>query len=113
MAATHRALIVVDVQPTFCEGGALGVDGGNAVAEAIASYTAAHRDRYDLAVTTQDWHIGPGGHFSDAPDPEDTSPPHREAGTAQPALHPALARAPAEPAEQAGTKCAAYSGASS
>ncbi|MCI7306499.1 MAG: isochorismatase, partial [Trueperella sp.] len=24
----HRALIIVDVQPTFCEGGALGVEGG-------------------------------------------------------------------------------------
>ena len=27
-----KALIVVDVQPTFCEGGELGVEGGNAVA---------------------------------------------------------------------------------
>lgn len=32
-----KALIVVDVQPTFCEGGELGVQGGNAVAERIAS----------------------------------------------------------------------------
>ena len=33
-----RALIIVDVQPTFCEGGALPVTGGNAVAEAVAAY---------------------------------------------------------------------------
>ena len=33
-----KALIVVDVQPTFCEGGELGVQGGNAVAERIADY---------------------------------------------------------------------------
>ena len=110
MAATHRALIVVDVQPTFCEGGALGVDGGNAVAEAIASYTAAHRDRYDLVVTTQDWHIDPGGHFSDAPDLVDTWPPHGVAGTAEAELHPALAAVTADAAVKKGAYSAAYSG---
>src|SRR5699024_1131393 len=43
---TARALLVVDVQPTFCEGGALGVAGGNAVAERIAAFAAANRERY-------------------------------------------------------------------
>ena len=38
-----KALIVVDVQPTFCESGELGVAGGNAVAERIADYVNAHR----------------------------------------------------------------------
>src|SRR5699024_12053718 len=64
----NRALLVVDVQPTFCEGGALGVEGGNAVAEAVAAYAAEHRGDYSLVVTTQDWHIDPGDHFSDTPD---------------------------------------------
>src|SRR5690606_27309744 len=36
--ARRRALLVVDVQPTFCEGGALAVAGGNAVAEAVAEF---------------------------------------------------------------------------
>lgn len=40
-----KALIVVDVQPTFCEGGELGVQGGNAVAERIADYVNARRER--------------------------------------------------------------------
>ena len=53
----RRALIVVDVQPTFCEGGALAVTGGNAVAERIAAYASTHRDDYALVVTTQDWQI--------------------------------------------------------
>jgi nicotinamidase/pyrazinamidase len=87
---THRALIVVDVQPTFCEGGALPVVGGNAVAHDVATYAADHRDRYDLVVTTQDWHIDPGRHFSETPDFVDTWPPHGVAGTAEAALHPAL-----------------------
>ncbi|MEK8227807.1 isochorismatase family protein [Oerskovia sp. M15] len=55
-----RALIVVDVQPTFCEGGELAVEGGNAVAGAIAAFAAEHRAGYDLVVTTQDWHVDPG-----------------------------------------------------
>ena len=44
-----KALIVVDVQPTFCEGGELGVEGGNAVAERIADYVNAHRHHAGLA----------------------------------------------------------------
>ena len=48
-----RALIIVDVQPTFCEGGALAVAGGNAVAERVAAYATAHREDYSLIVTTQ------------------------------------------------------------
>ena len=54
-----KALIVVDVQPTFCEGGELGVEGGNAVAERIADYVNAHRSEYAYIATTQDWHIEP------------------------------------------------------
>ncbi|HMO11589.1 MAG TPA: isochorismatase family protein, partial [Actinotalea sp.] len=64
MSDTRRALLVVDVQPTFCEGGELPVAGGNAVAEAVAAYAARHRDRYSLVVTTQDWHVDPGHHFA-------------------------------------------------
>src|SRR5699024_8488525 len=89
--STNRALIVVDVQPTFCEGGALGVEGGNAVAERIAEFVGSHRGDYDLVVTTQDWHIDPGDHFSDTPDFVDSWPPHGVAGTPEAELHPALA----------------------
>lgn len=71
---TQRALIIVDVQPTFCEGGALGVDGGNAVAEQIADFVTEHADDYSYIVTTQDWHINPGHHFAEEPDFVDTWP---------------------------------------
>lgn len=110
MAVTHRALIVVDVQPTFCEGGALAVDGGNAVAEAIAAYARANRHSYDLVVTTQDWHIDPGDHFSDTPDFVDSWPPHGVAGTAEAELHPALADLAPDAAVKKGAYTAAYSG---
>ncbi|MDR3202706.1 MAG: isochorismatase family protein [Bifidobacteriaceae bacterium] len=105
-----RALIVVDVQPTFCEGGELAVDGGNAVADAIAAFARAHRDRYALVVTTQDWHIDPGGHFSAEPDFEDSWPPHGVAGTPNAELHPALADLAADAAVKKGQRSAAYSG---
>ena len=85
----RRALLVVDVQPTFCEGGALPVEGGNGVAAAVAGLLAGEHG-YDVVVTTQDWHIDPGDHFSDEPDFVDTWPPHGVAGTAEADLHPAL-----------------------
>ena len=86
---SRAALLVVDVQPTFCEGGALPVEGGNDVAAKVADLLAGEHG-YDLVVTTQDWHIDPGDHFSDEPDFVDTWPPHGVAGTAEAELHPAL-----------------------
>ncbi|GAA2242731.1 isochorismatase family protein [Rarobacter faecitabidus] len=91
-----RALIIVDVQNDFVEGGSLGVEGGLNVAGAIAAHVAANR--YDLIVTTQDWHIDPGAHWSQQPDYVDTWPVHCAAGTSGAELHPeivsALAAAP-------------------
>lgn len=105
-----RALILVDVQPTFCEGGALPVEGGNAVAQRIADFLGAHRGDYALVVTTQDWHINPGGHFSTTPDFVDTWPPHGIADTEEAALHPALSTVAVDVSVKKGQFEAAYSG---
>ena len=108
-----RALLIVDVQPTFCEGGALAVAGGNDVARAIAAYVGEHRDRYDLVVTTQDWHIDPGRHFAtppEEPDYVDTWPPHGVAGTAEAELHPALTDLAPDASVKKGQYDAGYSG---
>ncbi|HEV2885635.1 MAG TPA: isochorismatase family protein [Jatrophihabitans sp.] len=88
-----RALLVVDVQPTFCEGGELAVAGGDLVAERIAEHLRAHRDEYRLTITSQDWHLDPGPHFSEQPDFVDSWPPHGLAGTPNAELHPAVAAA--------------------
>jgi nicotinamidase/pyrazinamidase len=85
-----RALLIVDVQPTFCEGGELPVAGGNLVAERIARYLSERRAAYDLVVTSQDWHSDPGSHFSEHPDFAATWPPHGLVGTPNAELHPAL-----------------------
>ncbi|WP_069387760.1 isochorismatase family protein [Cellulosimicrobium cellulans] len=109
-ARARRALIVVDVQPTFCEGGELGVEGGNAVAGRIADFAREHRDRYDVVVTTQDWHVDPGEHWSPSPDFVDTWPPHGIAGTPNAELHPALADLAPDVSLKKGEFEAAYSG---
>src|SRR5690349_13828005 len=90
---TRRALLIVDVQPTFCEGGELPVAGGNGVAARIAEYLRQHRGDYDLTITSQDWHLDPGRHFSDHPDFVDTWPPHGVVGSPNAELHPAVATA--------------------
>jgi len=105
-----RALIVVDVQPTFCEGGELAVDGGDQVARDVAAYAAAHRDRYEIVVTTQDWHVDPGDHFSDHPDFVDSWPPHGIAGTPNAELHPALADLRPDVSVKKGQYAHGYSG---
>jgi len=105
-----KALIVVDVQPTFCEGGELGVEGGNAVAGRIADYVNAHRGEYAYTATTQDWHIEPGAHWSGNPDFVDTWPKHGAAGTPNAELHPAIATLGIAHHFKKGQYSAAYSG---
>lgn len=85
-----RALLVVDCQCDFCEGGSLAVPGGDAVASAIADYIAAHRADYAEIVATRDWHIHPEHHFSPHPDFVNTWPRHCRAGTPGAAFSPNL-----------------------
>jgi nicotinamidase/pyrazinamidase len=90
-----RALFIIDVQNDFTEGGALGVDGGNAVAEGVTTLLAEHPKRYDVVFASRDWHDGGndnGGHFATdaAPDFEITWPVHCVAGTHGAEYNPAL-----------------------
>ncbi|SOC46490.1 nicotinamidase/pyrazinamidase [Blastococcus aggregatus] len=103
-----RALIVVDVQNDFCEGGSLAVSGGAAVAAAVTAHVAANG--YDHVVATRDHHIDPGAHFAEAPDFVDSWPRHCVVGTDGVELHPALDRRPIEAVFDKGEYAAAYSG---
>jgi nicotinamidase/pyrazinamidase len=90
-----RALFIIDVQNDFTEGGALGVDGGNAVAAGISEYLRAHPGRYDAVFASRDWHDAAndnGGHFAGADEPDfiETWPVHCVAGTTGAEYHPAL-----------------------
>ncbi|WP_149083350.1 MULTISPECIES: isochorismatase family protein [Microbacterium] len=80
-----RALLIVDVQNDFTEGGALAVEGGDAVAAAVSAYLSSHAADYEVIMASRDWHDAEGdngGHFSETPDYSDSWPAHCVAGTA-------------------------------
>ena len=105
-----RALLVVDVQNDFCEGGSLAVAGGSDVAGAISAHVRAHAAEYTHVVATRDHHVDPGGHFAEQPDFLETWPAHCVAGTDGAELHPRLEREPIEAVFDKGEHAAAYSG---
>ena len=95
----NEALIVVDVQNDFCEGGALAVAGGNAIVPRVNRLIAQH----DHVVLTQDWHPPKHASFATAwPDaapfstrafpygPQTLWPAHCVQGTPGAAFHPDL-----------------------
>lgn len=84
----NTALIIVDVQNDFCEGGSLAVAGGAEVARRIGEY--AKTSNYLKVIATRDHHIEPGDHFSKNPDYKDSWPVHCKAGTSGSDFHPNL-----------------------
>ena len=111
-----RALIVVDVQSDFCEGGSLAVAGGAQVAADVGALLSRwlHRDEsapdYSHAVATKDHHIDPGHHWADEPDFAESWPVHCRVGTDGEAFHPALQPRPFDAVFLKGEYAAAYSG---
>jgi nicotinamidase/pyrazinamidase len=115
-----RALLIVDVQNDFCEGGSLAVAGGTSVVGSINALLAGDSRsgsaiseqgvRYDHVVATQDHHIDPGGHFSEHPDYASSWPRHCVAGTPGADFHPDLQTAGIEAVFRKGAYGAAYSG---
>ena len=103
-----RALIVVDVQNDFCEGGSLAVSGGVEVARGVRQLLVD--GNYEHAVATRDHHIDPGPHFSDTPDYVDSWPRHCVVGTPGVSLHPDLDTSRIEAVFDKGEYAAAYSG---
>ncbi|MGN6302373.1 MAG: isochorismatase family protein [Angustibacter sp.] len=111
-----RALIVVDVQNDFCEGGSLPVAGGARVANEI-SELLHHWTRqdpkapaYDVVVATKDHHVDPGSHWAREPDYVESWPVHCQVGTDGEAFHPNLDPQPFDAIFLKGEHAAAYSG---
>ncbi|MGI6579577.1 MAG: isochorismatase family protein [Saccharofermentanales bacterium] len=74
-----KALIIVDEQVDFCEGGSLAVNGGAEVVKKTTEFLKENAADYDLILATRDWHLpdnSNGGHISDSPDYLDTWPAH-------------------------------------
>lgn len=108
------ALLIIDVQNDFCEGGSLAVDGGAAVAQSITDLLSAdaNKDRWSSVVLTRDWHIDPGAHWArgdDAPNFVDTWPVHCQAESEGAAFHNNLRASPDEIFSK-GQHAACYSG---
>ncbi len=108
-----RALIIVDVQNDFCEGGSLPVTGGVAAAQEIARYVAAGSGGAQYTVATRDYHVDPGSHFGtppDGPDYVNSWPVHCVVGTKGAEFHEAVAGLPFDAEFRKGEREAAYSG---
>ncbi len=104
----RTALIVVDVQNDFCEGGSLAVTGGAQVASDVAELIGS--GQYATVVATRDHHIDPGAHFSSTPDFVDSWPPHCVVGTPGVELHDPLVTEIFDEVFDKGEFSAAYSG---
>jgi nicotinamidase/pyrazinamidase len=105
-----RALIIVDVQNDFCEGGSLAVAGGADVAGLISGELESDAARWDHVVATKDYHVDPGAHFGNPPDFVDSWPVHCVVGTPGSDFHPALDTDRIEATFTKGAHEAAYSG---
>jgi nicotinamidase/pyrazinamidase len=105
-----RALLIVDVQNDFCEGGSLAVAGGTDVARGISELLARGASNYAHVVATKDFHIDPGEHFSDHPDYADSWPRHCVAGTTGADFPPEFDSTAVEVVFHKGQHSAAYSG---
>ncbi|MFM6849024.1 MAG: isochorismatase family protein [Terrabacter sp.] len=111
-----RALIVVDVQNDFCEGGSLAVAGGARVAADIGELLHRWHSRaegapaYDVVVATKDHHVDPGHHWSVKPDFAESWPVHCKVGTAGAGFHPNLDPQPFDEVFFKGEHEAAFSG---
>ncbi len=114
-----RALIVVDVQNDFCEGGSLAVAGGAQVAHDVSQRVQrwkakqAGADTWTHIVATKDHHIDPGEHWAPRgtqPDYVTSWPVHCKVGTEGEAFHPNLDPLPFDAIFRKGEYAAAYSG---
>lgn len=103
--AKVTALLIVDVQNDFCEGGSLAVAGGANLATEITQILKSNErnGEYDYVCATRDWHIDPGEHF-------DIWPVHCKVGTEGAQIHPNLELTDSVEIFNKGEYEAAYSG---
>jgi len=91
-----KALLIIDVQNDFCEGGALACQGGAAVAKKITEFITANKNSYSKVIGSRDWHTpndSNGGHFpmdGSSPDFVNTWPLHCIAESEGAQYHPNL-----------------------
>ncbi|HET9649847.1 MAG TPA: isochorismatase family protein [Microlunatus sp.] len=110
VSGVRRALLVVDVQRDFCEGGSLAVAGGADVAARISRLLESGHHPYAAVLATRDHHVDPGEHFAEQPDFVDSWPAHCVRGTGGAEFHDALRFRAFDAVFDKGEYAAAYSG---
>jgi nicotinamidase/pyrazinamidase len=109
----RNALLVVDTQMDFVEGGSLPVQGGLTVAAMIARHVRHFKYEYQFVVASRDYHENAPDHISDHPDFVTTWPAHCMVGTPGAGFVPTIQNLVREKLIQAvvtkGRNAAAYS----
>lgn len=62
-----KALLLVDLQVDFVDGGVLGVSGGKEMCRLLSEWISHEANQYDMIMATRDWHDPDGdngGHFA-------------------------------------------------
>ena len=111
-----RALLLIDMQVDFCEGGSLAVKGGDDLATRLALHLqdimnqrTFGSSKYAALIASRDAHIDPLEHFSDKPDFQNTWPIHCKQGSPGFELHPTLRDLPFDACFDKGAYSAGYS----
>lgn len=110
LASNSHAIIVVDPQPDFFEGGPLPIKGATKTAERIAEFLRDRGSNFAMTIVTQDWHIDPDGHWSANPDFVTSWPVHCVAETKGAEIHSSLSDQRWDAVIRKGQHSGAYSG---
>ncbi|HKV89267.1 MAG TPA: isochorismatase family protein [Candidatus Dormibacteraeota bacterium] len=87
----RNALLAVDLQADFVQGGSLAVPNGMQIAATVARHIRHFKTEYQFVVASRDYHEDPSDHFSATPDYLTTWPPHCVIGTPGAAFVPPIA----------------------
>src|SRR5258708_21524469 len=87
----RNALLAVDLQADFVQGGSLPVPNGMPAAAMIARHIRHFKTEYQFGVASRDYHEDPTDHFSNTPDFLTTWPPPCVIGTPAAAFLPPIA----------------------
>jgi nicotinamidase/pyrazinamidase len=87
----RNALLAIDLQADFVQGGSLPVPNGMPVCAMIARHIRHFKMEYQFVVASRDYHEDPADHFSETPDFVNTWPAHCVIGTPGCAFVPPIA----------------------
>lgn len=88
MPAENKALLLVDIQNDFCEGGSLAVEGASKILPVVNRMISEAEQAHQLIIASRDWHTVDHCSFEDRGGPW---PPHCIQDTRGAGFHPDMA----------------------